>query len=225
MGGVAAPVEEEDALFPLLKAVEQELLERVGDDGQLLVFPELTPHVHDLGGGEGAVVDPVVHPDHLVFTDPDIVEGFERGCSGTENDGRIVEFGPVDGEIPAVVTRCFLLLIGGFVLFVDDDEAEVVEGGEDRRTRPDHDPGLAACDAQPTVAPFPFGEVTVPDHDVHPKRFEPGPECADGLRGECDFGNKKEGSGSRLSEHMLKGLDVDLGFSGTGYAVEQDRLK
>lgn len=198
MGGVAAPVEEEDALFAFFKAVEEELFERIGDDGELLVFPELPPHVHDLGGGEGSVIDPVVHADHLVLADPDVVEGFERGCGGAKNDGGVVEFGAVDRKIPAVVAGGLLLLVGGLVFFVDDDEPELVERREDGRTRPNHDPGFPACDAQPTVAPFAFREVAVPDHDMHSERFEAGPEGADGLRCERDFGDEKEGSGSRL---------------------------
>ena len=56
-------------------------------------------------------------------------------------------------EIARRIAKPFLLLVGGIVLLVDDDQAESRQRGEHRRTRADHDARLAAVRGAPRVAP------------------------------------------------------------------------
>ena len=51
------------------------------------------------------------------------------------------------------------------MLFVDYDDAEVVERGEYRRPRADDDSRVAVLDATPLVGAFPFGEARMKDRD------------------------------------------------------------
>jgi len=64
-----------------------------------------------------------------------------------------------------VVARGFLLFVGMFVFFVDDDEAERVDGGEDGGASADDDTGPALSDFVPFVVAFSGGEVGVEDRD------------------------------------------------------------
>ncbi len=47
------------------------------------------------------------------------------------------------------------------MLFVDDDQAELVERREDRRPRADDDVDLAAPDALPLIVPLAVGQAAV----------------------------------------------------------------
>ena len=51
--------------------------------------------------------------------------------------------GDVGSEAEGGVVRCVVLVEGGFVGFVDDDEAEIVEGGEEGRAGADDDEGAS----------------------------------------------------------------------------------
>ena len=50
---------------------------------------------------------------------------FDRRGGGAEDNGGAFEVGANDGEVAAVVFRWVFLFVGGFVFFVDEDEAEV----------------------------------------------------------------------------------------------------
>src|SRR6201999_2838679 len=91
---------------------------------------------------------------------------------------------PVAGDGAGVVGRVALLLVGGVVLLVDDDQAEVADRGEDRRTRADADLRLAAAQALPLVEAFAVGEGAVEDGEAV---AEAGAEASDGLRREADL--------------------------------------
>ena len=54
----------------------------------------------------------------------------------------------------------------------------------------------------------------------HGDAFEAGLETHDGLRGECDFGDEDKGALAALDDGG-DGLEIDLGFSAAGDAVEE----
>ena len=64
-----------------------------------------------------------------------------------------------------MVAGRFFLFVGGLVFFIDHDEAEVFERGEDRAARADHDPGAAGMELVPFVVPLAFGKMAVQDRD------------------------------------------------------------
>ena len=127
------------------------------------------------------------------------------------------------------------------MFFVDDDESEVGERGEDGGACPDDDVGLAGADASPLRVPLGGGQAGVEHGDaVGGEAFE---EACDGLGREGDLGDEQEarrggmrGIGcvglvgawlgalvpSCLScDHRLHEPQVDLGLAAAGDAVEQ----
>jgi hypothetical protein len=70
-----------------------------------------------------------------------------------------------DGDVARLVSGHLLLLVGGLVFFIDDDESEVGERGEDCAPCPDDDTGFPGSDAVPFVVAFSVGEVAVEDGD------------------------------------------------------------
>ncbi len=65
-----------------------------------------------------------------------------------------------------VVARVGVLLVGGVVLLVDDDQPEAAHGSEDRRARADHDPRLAARDPLALVAALGLREPRMENRDA-----------------------------------------------------------
>ena len=70
------------------------------------------------------------------------------------------------------------------MLLVDDDEAEIGEGQEERRARPDHDARFAAGDGAPDALALALGEPRVP---FGGPRAEARREAVEELRGQRDL--------------------------------------
>ena len=67
-----------------------------------------------------------------------VIIGGERS-GGTENTGGFEVISHETSETKSRITGGVLLKIGGIVGFVDNNEAEIREGGEKGRARPDND--------------------------------------------------------------------------------------
>ena len=82
------------------------------------------------------------------------------------------------------------------MFFIDDDESEVGERGEDCAPCPDDDAGFPSADAVPFVVAFSVGEVAMKDCHFVPGAGETRFESFDGLRGERDFRDEHDGVSS-----------------------------
>lgn len=58
------------------------------------------------------------------------------------------------GDVAPMVARGLILLVGIFVLFIDDDQSEIGQWREDCRAGTDDDAGLPFADAVPFVEAF-----------------------------------------------------------------------
>ena len=103
------------------------------------------------------------------------------------------------------------------MLFVDDDEREIGDGGEDRGARADDHARVAALDAVPLLGALLVGERGVQDGDfVAEDLMQIG---GDGGR-QTDFRDEQDGGASGF-EHRAHGGEIDRGFAGAGDAVQQ----
>ena len=114
-------------------------------------FLELHPHVDDFYFGQRPLLYAIGNLNQRVFVLFCIEIGLERRRGGAQNDDRIGHLGAHDGDVAGVIARRFFLLVGGVVLFVDDQQGEIVHGGENGGARADHDAGIAALDAVPLL--------------------------------------------------------------------------
>jgi len=174
--------------------------------------------------GEGGSVGSFGEFDELVFPELGVLEGFERGGGGAEEDAAFFEVAADDGEVTGVILWRVFLFVGGFVFFIDDDEAGVFYRGEDGGSGADDDACFAGADAVPFVEAFALGEVGVEDGDLVGEVVEACFEALDGLGGEGDFGDEDDDVFSEV-EGGLGGLEVDFGFARAGDAVEEDGFR
>ncbi len=98
-------------------------------ENALVAFFEFFPQVDDLDGWEGGCADAFGQFDGCGGK---FFGGFDAGRGGAENDfafgGEGLDFFE---DAMGMVARGVFLFVGAFVFFVDDDEAEVLEGAED----------------------------------------------------------------------------------------------
>ena len=116
------------------------------------------PHVHDLDLREARAADTVREVEPVVAAGLDVGQRLERGRGGCEHDGGAGQLRADHGHVAGVVDDPVLLLEGGVVLLVDDDEAQFREGQEEGRARAHHDPDLALRHRPPGDAPLSLGE-------------------------------------------------------------------
>ncbi len=103
------------------------------------------------------------------------------------------------------------------MLLVDDDQAEVADGGEDGRAGADADARLAAAEAAPLVVALAGGEGRVEDREAV---AEAGAEAGDRLRRQADLRDEDDRPLAPLQGRLDRG-QVDLGLAGAGDAVEE----
>ena len=220
-GGESAPVKEKDALFFLLKAVNQ-LVRQQGGDGRALVAPgqALASHVNQVNARQLAVVDPLEHTVHRVFPPLHVVERLERWRGRTDNAESLVAAGPVNRDIAAVVARIVLLLVGRLMLLIHDHQLEVLHRCEHRRAGADYDAGLPAGQGSPGIVAFAVAQMAVPDHGLDPARLQPRANAPYRLRSKGHFGHEKNNPASG-GHDALDRVQVDLGFARAGYPVQQ----
>ena len=137
-------------------------------------------------------------------------------------DGAFLEFRPDDGDIASVITRRFLLFVGGLVFFIDHDEAEIFERRENRAAGADDDAGAAGMELVPFVVPFAFGKMTVQDRNHVRLRGEATLESFDRLRGERDFRDEDD-RGLAAREGGADRLQINFRLAAAGHAVEENR--
>jgi len=151
-----------------------------------------------------------------MFAGAGVVEAFEGGGGRAEQAMGGGELGAFDGNVAGVVAGDGVLLVAGFVFFVDDDQAQAGDGGKDGGAGADDDVGPAGADGVPLGVALGGGQAAVHDGDAG----ESAAEAVDGLGGEGDFGQENDGLGAAV-EGIGDGADVDFGFSAVGDAVEE----
>ena len=142
-GGTAAVVEDE-GLVVLVEVVLEGGEQRLGEiavareEGAVLEVDDGD------GGGLGGGFGLMVEGDKGGFLASEVIID-EVGSGGAENAGDFEGSGNVAGEAKGGIAGGVFLVVGGFVGFVDEDEAEVVEGGEEGGTGADDDGGGGGC--------------------------------------------------------------------------------
>ena len=122
-------------------------------------------------------------------------------------------------HVAGVIAHAVLLLVGGVVLLIDDDQAEIGIGQEQRRARADHDRDVAGRDRRPGARPQALRELRMPFRRPHAEALG---EAVEELRGQRDLRHQDQ----RLPaapDGLRHRLEIDLGLAGAGDAVEQRR--
>ena len=88
---------------------------------------------------------------------------FKGRRGATKDNNAVLDLRPNDCYIAGMIAWGFLLFVGGFVLFVHDDETEVFERCKDGAAGANDDPSAAGMEFVPFVVALAFGKVTVED--------------------------------------------------------------
>ena len=120
----------------------------------------------------------------LVAAAPRVDFGFDRRRRRREHDRNTADAGAHHRHVAGVIAHAVLLLVGGVVLFIDDNEAEIGVGQEQRRARADRDRRLARRHRRPGARAQPLRELRMPFRRPHAEALG---EAVEHLRGERDL--------------------------------------
>ena len=114
-----------------------------------------------------------------------------------------------------IAGRC-VLLVAGFMLFVNDDKAGPGQRREDRRTSTDDDVGPAGFYLLPLHVTLGGGQARV--HDCY--FFKSLVESLNSLGGQSNLRKQYDGTSAFLQDR-LDGPDIKLGLSAVGDSVQE----
>ena len=159
--------------------------------------------------------------DPVVDAGPRPADAVDGGRGRPEHDRRARQLAQPDGHVTRLKPRCPVALVGGIVLFVDDDEPDIGQRSDDGQPRPDDDVHLARPDAPPLVGALAVAKARVDERDP---RVEVSPQPVDERQGQGDLGDQDEGRPAGL-ERGRDGLHVDRSLAAAGHPVEQERTR
>ena len=97
--------------------------------------------------------------------------GLQTGGRRPKHDHSPLFLGTHDRDITGVVTWGFLLLVGMFMLFVDDDQSQWFHRGKYGTACTDHDASSSFTNLMPFIVTFPIRKMTVQHR--HRRRMSP----------------------------------------------------
>ena len=208
-GRISTAVEQDHDLLFAVEALFDFGGEFARDDLLVAGFLELLAHVDDFDFGERPLFHAIGQLDERIFVLLRVEVGFERRSGRAQHDDGIRHLGAHYGDVAGVVARRFFLLVGGVVLFVDDDQREIGDRGKHRGPRADDHARFAALDAVPLLGAFAVGERGVQDGDFVAEDL-----VQVGRDGRCEtnFRNEQDGRASGF-ENSAHGREIDRGLA------------
>ncbi len=146
---------------------------------------------------------------------------FDRGRGRSEQHRNFRDRAAHHRHVAGVIMRAVLLLVGGVVLFIDDDEPEIGVRQEQRRARADHHRHFVLRHRAPGALTRARRQLRMPFRRPHAEARR---KAVEELRGERDLRHQDQ----RLvlaADVLRHRLEIDLRLAGAGDAVEQrDRV-
>ena len=250
VGGLAAPVEEEDGLFLAGERIAQRAPQRPAEharvarlkllahvdhvdrrqaDHQRIVVRRLIARRHVrilrlIADALAVAHDAVGQRQPRDLAQVRAVHRLDIGRGAAEDHHRTVVLRAGLGQMARVVIgrqHRRRVLVTAVVLLVEDDHADILQRGEQRRTRPDDDPHQPVTRAAPRVVALALAQPAV--HERHLSGEAPG-HAPHRLRGERDL-RHEEDRAAPLIERMGDRAQIDLGLAAAGDAVQQKALR
>ena len=145
----------------------------------------------------------------------------DAGRTGLLVVRRAIEPAAVDREVARRIAGAFLLLVRRVVLLVDHDQPEPGQRCKNRQSCAEHDVGLPKMGQQPMLQTLHRRQAAV--HGHHPIAWKTIGKSSLKLRREVDLGHQNQRLTAR-GQHLLGGMQINLGFATAGDPVQQHRL-
>src|SRR5262249_36292180 len=113
--------------------------------------------------------------------------------------------------------RAVLLLVGGIMFLIDDDQPEIGIGQKQRGACTDDDADAARRHRIPSASAQALRQLGVPLRGAHAEALR---EAVKERRGQGDLGDKHQRLFS-TADDLADGLEINLRLASTGDAVEQ----
>ena len=149
-----------------------------------------------------------------------VVQALDGRRRRTQNDRRLRTTRHPNSDVTRMIARGAVLFVRALVFLVDDDEAQVAKRREQGASRTDHHACRARPDEIPLVVTLALAHARM--HDGN-RVAETAAEAGNRLRGKRDL-RHQNARRATLGKHELDGLQIDLGFSRTGNAVNQNDI-
>ena len=220
-GSETAAVQQDECLFAPRQRLLQRRRERPADRGLARSARHFRSHVDDLHLRERPAVHPLGHRHSAIATPPRVVKRLQGRRGRTEHHQGAGALRAHDRDAPCVVSGTLLLLVGGIVLFIDDNESQIVQRGEHRRPRAYDHVDLAAPDAMPLIVSRAGRQPAVLYRHAVSERS---PEGIRHRRCQRDFRHQHQHPAPRLRNPPGK-AQVHLGLAAPRDTVQQSDVK
>ena len=212
---VAAAVEEQQRLLFAFERV----LHRFGQPrrDEAAARRAFAAHVDRLDRRQMRAAETLGQMDALVAAAPRVDFRFDRGRRRGQHHRNFRDAAAHHRHVAGVVMRAVLLLVGGVVLFIDDDQAEIGIRQKQRRARADHHRDLVRRHRRPGALAHARRNLRMPFRRPH---AEARGEAVERLRGERDLRHQDQRL-PLLADVLRHRLEIDFGLAGAGDAVEQ----
>ena len=148
------------------------------------------------------------------------VESLGRRRGRTQHERAAIAARHLGRDLTCVVARAGTLLVAGLVLLVDDNETQVAERAKERRASAHDNTCGTAGNHVPLVQALTGRKARMEHGDRLAKARA---EAADGLGRQRDLGYEHAGRTAGC-QHALNRRKVDLGFAGTGNAIDKHHV-
>ena len=211
---VAAAVEEKQRLLAALDRGLHRAGERRRDEAA--ARRPLAAQIDRLDRRHALAAEALGQREPPVAAAPRVDFGLERRRRRRQHHRDLGDMAAHHRHVAGVVVHAVLLLVGRVVLFIDDDQAEIGIGQEQRRARADHDRNFAVGDRAPGARALARRQFRMPFRRAH---AEARGEAVEELRGERDLRHQDQALPA-AADHLRHRLEIDLGLAGAGDAVD-----
>ena len=186
---------------------------------------KLTAQVGNTNSGQNRMSGALGHLDArpggaVIHAAAAAVECLGRRRGRTQHERAAIAARHLGRHLARMVARAGPLLVARLVLLIDDDEAQVAERAKEGRTGTHDHAGRTAGDHVPLIQALASREARVEDRDRLAKARA---EAADSLGRQRDLGHEHAGR-TAGRQHALNRREVDLGFAGTGDAINEHHV-
>ena len=212
---VAAAIEEQQRLLAAFERVLHSFRQPRRDEAA--ARRAFAPHVDGLDHRQVRAAETLRQMDALVAPAPRVDLRFHRRRRRGQHHRNFCDAAAHHRHVAGVIMRAILLLVGRVMLLIDDDQAQIGIGQEQRRARADHHRHFVRRHRRPGARARARRQLRMP---FRRPSAEARGETVERLRGERDL--RHQDQRLALAPDVLRHrLEINFGFSGAGDAVEQ----